>query len=790
MLLVFAPTLSAQTTLVSHGGSWRYHKGTNAPAAGWKTATDASLGATWLTGNGGFGYADNAAETALCATLLTGMRSNYTTLYMRNTFNIASPVDPTLHLHLTMDWDDGFIAWLDGVFLASMNSPGSPAEPAFNASATGSHESSRGDNNKQPAVTYDLGPVGSRLPTGSHVLAIIGLNSSLSGSSDFIQIADLVLTTNIPNSVSGPIDVNSTWYRTNSPITITGDVTVNTGVTLTIEPGVTAQFESGVGLTIDGRVLAEGNETNHIRFTAATVGAPWTGVTLNGTASSPETRLTYVDFSGNGATAIHSSGGTVFLEHLTFAARDHQYVSLDGSSFIVRECVFPSATTGFELVHGTGGIKPGGHGVFARNFFGVPIGYNDVVDFTGSQRGGPIVHFVGNVFTGSQDDGVDLDGTDAWVEGNIFMHVHRNGNTPDSSAAVSGGNNSVNTSEITVVGNLFFDCDNAATAKQGNFYTFFNNTILHTTKTGGIDGASGAINVRDTTPTPTTFAVGYYLEGNIIWDAQQLVRNYDPAQTSVTFSNNIIPMTWTGPGGDNRIIDPLFNHVPTLAETAFDTWEEAQVMWQWLGLAPGSPGLGAGPNGSDLGGVVPVGASISGEPVGVTGSTTAILHVGMVRSDGIPAVGWPAGSGYTHYRWRLDGGVWSAETSTLTPITLNGLAGGAHYVEVTGKRDSGTYQDDPIFGLAATITRSRTWTVDALVAPRWLSIQRVGATAVMTFDAIAGQSYIASFQNSLAPLDPWVHLQDFPAAPTNRLIQVVDPNAAGSGTRFYRLSSQ
>src|SRR5262249_30189065 len=160
--------------------------------------------------------------------------------------------------------------------------------------------------------------------------------------------------------------------------------------------------------------------------------------------------------------------------------------------FIVRECVFPSATAAFELVHGTGGIKAGGHGVFARNFFGVPIGYNDVVDFTGSQRGGPIVHFVENVFTGSQDDGLDLDGTDGWMEGNIFMHVHRNGNTPDSPAAVSGGDNSGNTSELTVVGNLFFDCDNAATAKQGNFYTFINNTILHTTKTGGIDGGSGA----------------------------------------------------------------------------------------------------------------------------------------------------------------------------------------------------------------------------------------------------------------------------------------------------------
>jgi hypothetical protein len=115
--------------------------------------------------------------------------------------------------------------------------------------------------------------------------------------------------------------------------------------------------------------------------------------------------------------------------------------------------------------------------------------------------------------------------------GNIFVNVHRRGDTPDSAAAISGGSNSTNTSEVTIVGNLFFDCDNATTAKQTNFDILINNTIVHTTKFGGIDGGSGVINMRDTTPTPaTTFARGQYLEGNIIWDAEQLVRNYDPAQ--------------------------------------------------------------------------------------------------------------------------------------------------------------------------------------------------------------------------------------------------------------------
>jgi hypothetical protein len=61
---------------------------------------------------------------------------------------------------------------------------------------------------------------------------------------------------------------------------------------------------------------------------------------------------------------------------------------------------------------------------------------------------------------------------------------------------VSGGSSGSATSKITIIGNLFYDCDQAATAKQGNFYTLFNNTIVRTTKAGGEDSASGVINMR------------------------------------------------------------------------------------------------------------------------------------------------------------------------------------------------------------------------------------------------------------------------------------------------------
>ena len=56
-------TANAQTTLVSAGSTWHYHKGTNAPQTDWKSAADADLNLEWATGLGGFGYGDGDDAT-------------------------------------------------------------------------------------------------------------------------------------------------------------------------------------------------------------------------------------------------------------------------------------------------------------------------------------------------------------------------------------------------------------------------------------------------------------------------------------------------------------------------------------------------------------------------------------------------------------------------------------------------------------------------------------------------------------------------------------------------------
>lgn len=522
----------------------------------------------------------------------------------------------------------------------------------------------------------------------------------------------------VVTSVTGStLSVSTNWSAENGPYQITQNLTIPNGVTLTIEPGATVYLGPGVSLAVanGGRILAEGTPARNIRIASQPgSGASWGGITINGGVGSPETRIAYAYIEGNGDKCIEVAGGTLYLDHTVFGTTTHQYLSLDDSSFLVSNCYFPTATASFELLHGTGGIKAGGRGIVRECFFGRVMGYSDTMDFTGNNRPGePIIEFYNNVFTGTGDDNLDLDGTDAWVEGNIFLHIHKNG-SPDSSSAVSGGDDGNNTSEVTMVGNLIYDCDQAAMAKQGNFFTLINNTIVRQTKQGGLDTDSAVVCLAD---EGTEQGAGMYLEGNILCDIDKLVRLQTTAV--VTFTNNLMPLTWDGPGGGNTTNDPQLTYIPQLSETVFTNWAQAQVMREWFRPQAGSRAKGSGPNGRDMGGVIPFGASISGEPVGTTSVNSATLTVGPLAKDlGVPVAGFPSGSGFTHYRWKLDDGEFSAETPASTPITLTGLTDGPHFVTVIGKNDAQRYQNDVELGSTASVTQSRTWIVDSRMTGR------------------------------------------------------------------------
>lgn len=227
------------TPLVRHGDDWRFRFGTNAPQVDWKSAGDASLDATWLTGPGGFGYEDGDD-----ATVLNVMSNRFSTLYIRREFVIANAPGTNEQLRLIMDWDDGFVVWLDGVEVArSPNAPGAiGTEPAYNAvSLPPNHEASAGGG---PAPTaYVLGRAVDRLAPGTHVFAVMGLNSA-TNSGDFSLIADLEMR---DTSATGGATTNQ--YITivqSTPLALSGSNTLAGAARVTVN-GVEAAFSMAEG---------------------------------------------------------------------------------------------------------------------------------------------------------------------------------------------------------------------------------------------------------------------------------------------------------------------------------------------------------------------------------------------------------------------------------------------------------------------------------------------------------------------------------------------------------------
>lgn len=81
--------------------------------------------------------------------------------------------------------------------------------------------------------------------------------------------------------IRGVIDADSLWTAAESPVNLTGDILVAEGATLTIEPGVLVVFQTrpdttrGYTLTVEGALVARGEEGLPIVFTAADRNAPW-----------------------------------------------------------------------------------------------------------------------------------------------------------------------------------------------------------------------------------------------------------------------------------------------------------------------------------------------------------------------------------------------------------------------------------------------------------------------------------------------------------------------------------
>jgi len=200
-------------TVVRRGQIWRYRVGASAIPAGWIQPGYDDSG--WSQGASGIGFGDNDDAT----TVATGNIS----VFSRIAFTLADSAAVTAMI-LDIDYDDGFVAWLNGIEIARANLGQKGVQPAWNLAANPDHEANiyRG----LPPDRFLIANFREALRSGRNLLAIQIHNNSTS-SSDLSMIPFLSLGYTAPPADAAGSDprlvLNKTHMHTNFAISASGE---------------------------------------------------------------------------------------------------------------------------------------------------------------------------------------------------------------------------------------------------------------------------------------------------------------------------------------------------------------------------------------------------------------------------------------------------------------------------------------------------------------------------------------------------------------------------------------
>lgn len=162
---------SSAQELVAPSAAWKYFPGlqeASSPTGAWRNRGFED--GDWAQGPAPFRYG-----TGEGGTVLESMEGRYSTLFLRHVFQVADT--NTSHLNLEVDYDDGFIAWINGIEVLRQNAP---VEPTFDALATQSHKAGIRE-------VYEISDPARFLVPGPNVLAVQGFNLAANGSTFYFQ---------------------------------------------------------------------------------------------------------------------------------------------------------------------------------------------------------------------------------------------------------------------------------------------------------------------------------------------------------------------------------------------------------------------------------------------------------------------------------------------------------------------------------------------------------------------------------------------------------------------------
>jgi hypothetical protein len=179
----------------------------------WKT-NPAFIATGWQLAFGGVGFDSSTGyEDYFTLDVQDAMYQKNTTCYIRIPFVVAAgTLEDFTTLTLKLRYDDGFIAYLNGVEVQRIGFTGAPA---WNSAANSSHS----DSEAVSFQSFDLSSHVGVLRAGANLLAIHGLNQTAT-STDFLISVELI-------AGNGPVGVaTSSAVRYAGPVSLAGSVRV------------------------------------------------------------------------------------------------------------------------------------------------------------------------------------------------------------------------------------------------------------------------------------------------------------------------------------------------------------------------------------------------------------------------------------------------------------------------------------------------------------------------------------------------------------------------------------
>jgi hypothetical protein len=326
--------------------------------------------AAWKQGSAAIGYeATPSTFDPLILTHIDEMFNNATSVYERIPFTV--PADGSVDgLILRMKYDDGFVAYINGVRVASA---AAPASLAWNSVSTTAHPNTE----SIVFVDYDLTPFRSLLHPGKNVLAIHGLNRS-AGNIDALFVPQLIAQQFIKPAT---VEINTDQ----SVAAVTGRGWINVKSVRIKETGETIPLRWSDPTTWQAKIPVRTGrnelELEAIDFQGKV--ADSSKIIINSTAEQPVSqflRISELMYHPADPTAAESAAGFTDADEFEFIELTHigepgnaPALNLAGSTF----------TSGVALELGTVNLAPGEYAVVVANTAAFRLRYGQAIRVLG-----------------------------------------------------------------------------------------------------------------------------------------------------------------------------------------------------------------------------------------------------------------------------------------------------------------------------------------------------------------------------------------------------------------------